>query len=58
MVNKHNIIHHGSHYEAYNERGDFVCSGDTWNECYDELVEIMTLEARMKILKDSEVNKI
>lgn len=49
MTNTHNIIHAGAHYEAIDEYGNFVCSGDTWDECYDELVDILVSEARAKL---------
>ena len=45
MDNKHNIIQVRVHYEAYDESGNFVVSGDTWDECETELIEILVSEA-------------
>lgn len=49
MTNTHNIIHAGNRYEAFDEYGNFVCSGDTWNECYNELIDILVSEARAEL---------
>ena len=34
------------HYEAYDSNGNFVLSGDTWGECYNDLVDTLVEEAR------------
>ena len=49
MDNKHNIIQVRGHYEAYDECGNFIVSGDTYNECYNDLLEMLVEEARAGI---------
>lgn len=46
MDNTHRIIPINGHYEAYNSYGEFVVSGDTWDECYNDLIEMLVAEAR------------
>ncbi len=38
MNNK--IIYVNGHYEVRDERNNFILSGDTWEECYNDLCEI------------------
>lgn len=33
------------HYEAYTQDGKFICSGDTFQECSDELILLIQAEA-------------
>ncbi|MEG0898408.1 MAG: hypothetical protein RSF40_01680 [Oscillospiraceae bacterium] len=33
------IVKVGIHYEAYDSRGYFLCSGDTYEECEEDLEE-------------------
>ena len=35
------------HYEAYTQDGKFICSGDTFDECADELILIVQAEANI-----------
>lgn len=35
------------HYEAYTDQGKFICSGDTFKECSEELLELIKAEAKM-----------
>ena len=49
MSNTHQIIQVKGHYEAYDECGNFVLSGDTWDECYNDLIDIIVAEARGNI---------
>ena len=49
MGNKHRIIQVKGHYEAYDEYGNFVLSGDTWDECYNDLIDIIVAEVRDNI---------
>ena len=46
MDNTHRIIQVRGHYEVYDSNGNFVLSGDTWDECYNDLVDILVEEAR------------
>lgn len=52
MDNKHNIIQVRGHYEAYDSNGNFVLSGDTWDECYNDLVEMLVAETRAKNIRE------
>lgn len=53
MVNTHRIIQVMGHYEIYDDDGNFVSSGDTWDECYNDLKEILVTEARQNIYAES-----
>lgn len=46
MDNTHRIVQVKGHYEVYDSNGNFVLSGDTWDECYNDLVEMLVAEAR------------
>lgn len=46
MDNTHRIVQVKGHYEVHDSNGDFVLSGDTWDECYNDLVEMLVAEAR------------
>lgn len=48
MDNTHKIIQVKDHYEAYNSRGEFVTSGDTYKECEEELIEMIVEEEKKK----------
>lgn len=45
----HKIEHVNGHWEVKDECGNFVLSGDTWNECYDDLVDMLVAETRAEI---------
>ena len=49
MDNTHQIIQVKGHYEAYDEYGNFVSSGDTYEECYNDLIDMVVAESREKI---------
>ena len=52
MSGAHKIVAVNGHYEAYDESGNFVISGDTYNECYNDLLEMLEMlveEARAGI---------
>ena len=53
MGGSHRIIQVKGHYEVYDENGNFLSSGDTWNECYNDLKEILVTEARQNIYAES-----
>lgn len=38
MSNTHKIEYVKGHYEVHDGNGNFVSSGDTWDECYNDLV--------------------
>lgn len=46
MVGTHKIVRINGHYEAYDDRGRFISSGDTYEECYDDLIDMIVAEAR------------
>lgn len=48
MIGTYSIVPVREHYEAYSEDGKFVVSGDTWDECYIELKEIIVTESKQK----------
>ena len=54
MDNKHNIIQVRGHYEAYDSNGNFIISGDTWDECEKELIEILVSEANNSLYINNE----
>ena len=45
MGSTHRIIQVKGHYEIYDNAGKFVSSGDTWDECYNDLLEMLKTEA-------------
>ena len=45
MDGTHRIVQIKGHYEAYDEYGNFVTSGDTYEECYNDLREMIIAEA-------------
>ena len=46
MDNTHRIVQVKGHYEVHDSNGNFVLSGDTWDECYNDLVGMLVAEAR------------
>lgn len=46
MDNTHRIVAVKGHYEVHDSNGNFVLSGDTWDECYNDLVDMLVAEAR------------
>ena len=51
MDSKHRIKAVNGHYEVHDSCGNFVLSGDTWDECYKDLVEMLVAEAKMQSRK-------
>ena len=49
MDNTHRIVQVRGHYEVHDSNGNFVLSGDTWDECYNDLVEMLVAEAKAEI---------
>jgi hypothetical protein len=46
MDNTHRIVQVRGHYEVHDSNGNFVLSGDTWDECYNDLADMLIAEAR------------
>ena len=53
MSGTHQIIQVKGHYEAYDEYGNFVSSGDTYEECYNDLIDIIVVKTREKIYREN-----
>lgn len=49
MDNTHRIVQVKGHYEVHDSNGNFVLSGDTWDECYNDLVDMLVAEAKVEI---------
>ena len=49
MGSTHRIIQNTGHYELYDDNGKFISSGDTWDECYNDLLEMLKIEAKGSI---------
>ena len=49
MGETHRIVPNKGHYEIYDDAGRFVSSGDTWEECYNDLVEMIVAESKRSI---------
>ena len=48
MDNTHRIVQVKGHYEVHDSNGDFVLSGDTYDECYNDLVDMLVADAKAK----------
>ena len=46
MSETHKIEYANGHWEVKDEYGNFVLSGDTWDECYNDLVDMLIAEAK------------
>ena len=49
MDNANRIVQVRGHYEVHDSNGNFVLSGDTWDECYNDLVDMLVAEAKAEI---------
>lgn len=49
MIDTHKIEYVNGHWEVKDECGNFVLSGDTWDECYNDLVDMFVAEAKVEI---------
>ena len=49
MSDTHKIEYVNGHWEVKDEYGNFVLSGDTWDECYNDLVNLLVAEAKSEI---------
>ena len=52
MDNTHRIVQVKGHYEVHDSNGNFVLSGDTWDECYNDLVDILVVDAKMENIRE------
>lgn len=48
MSDTHKIVWVRGHYELQDSAGNLLSSGDTWNECYNDLIEMLTEHAQME----------
>lgn len=42
MTNIYTIIAKNGHYEVYNDRNEFILSGDTYAECEQDIGELLS----------------
>jgi hypothetical protein len=49
MDNIHRIVQVKGHFELHDSNGNFISSGDTWDECYNDLSEMIVAETRTNI---------
>lgn len=54
MSGAHKIVAVKGHYEAYDKNGNFIVSGDTYDECEKELIEILVSEANNSLYINNE----
>lgn len=52
MDNTYKIERVKNHYEVHDINGNFILSGDTWDECYDDMVEMFVTDARMETIRE------
>ena len=58
MDDTHRIVQVKGHYEVHDSNGNFVLSGDTWDECYNDLVEMLVADAKAKICMENIREKV
>ena len=58
MNNTHRIVQGNGHYEVHDSDGNFVLSGDSWDECYNDLVDMLVAEARTEIRMENIREKV
>lgn len=58
MDNTHRIVQVRGHYEVHDSNGNFVLSGDTWDECYNDLVDMLVEEAKDEIRMENIREKV
>lgn len=49
MGDTHKIEYVNGHWEVKDECGNFVLSGDTYEECYNDIVDMLVVEAKAEI---------
>ena len=57
MIGKHTIVNNNGHYDAYDDNGNFLLSGDTFSECEADLIEYIVNEAKINLRFTNEVIK-
>lgn len=45
-MEEYRIIHAGNHYEVYDSNKNFVLSGDSFDECYEDLKQLLIENAK------------
>ena len=58
MDNTHKIVPVRGHYEVYDSKGNFVLSGDTYNECYKDLIEMIVSDVKKDIQMENIREKV
>lgn len=58
MDNTHRIVPVKGHYEVHDSNGNFVLSGDTYEECYNDLVDMLVADAKAKIRMENIREKV
>lgn len=58
MDNTHRIVQVRGHYEVHDSNGNFVLSGDTYEECYNDLVDILVASAKAEIRMENIREKV
>lgn len=58
MDNTHRIVQVKGHYEVHDSNRNFVLSGDTWDECYNDLVDILVASAKAEIRMENIREKV
>lgn len=58
MDNTHRIVQVKGHYEVHDSNGNFVLSGDTYEECYNDLVDILVASAKAEIRMENIREKV
>ena len=58
MNNTHRIVQVKGHYEVHDSNGNFVLSGDTWDECYNDLVDMLVAETKAEICTENIREKV
>ena len=54
----HKIEYVNGHWEVKDECGNFVLSGDTWDECYNDLIDMLVAEAKAEIRTENIREKV
>lgn len=58
MSDTHKIEYVRGHYEVHDSNGNFVLSGDTYEECYNDLVDMLVTEAKAEIRMENIREKV
>lgn len=58
MDNTHRIVPIKGYYEIHDSNGNFVLSGDTYEEYYNDLVDMLVADARTEISMENIREKV